>query len=151
MTGAVTPRIEALDPHGSIAQTRSVRRTYPLRFLASLVGLALAAHASLAGLSFVWCAPMQAARLSCCCPVPRGGDEDRISRTCCEDRTLAQVQSVIGGERAPALFAAALVAVASLFDFALGPSSEALAHEHDPRARAGPGERVHARTSVYLL
>ena len=105
-----------------------------------------------AGLGFVWCEPMQSARLSCCCPHELAFDL-RVSRECCEERVLDGLDDIERTERAPRTAASPLVAILPR-DMVLEPIGVAPAalDRRDPSARAGPpGFRLHARISVFLI
>ncbi|MDQ3034448.1 MAG: hypothetical protein M3Y87_18715 [Myxococcota bacterium] len=130
---------------------RRALRRLPARVLAGLLATALAGAAVTAGWSFVVCAPMAEARMHCCCP-PASRATDVIARTCCEDRSVPSLPGVDTHESTPKTFAAPLLAVLPLA-LLLG-GFEASAAEQAPRgveARAGPGERLHATHSVFLL
>jgi hypothetical protein len=119
--------------------------------MAGLVALALAITAATAGLGFVWCAPMQSARLSCCCPHDAALDL-RIGRDCCEERTLEGLDVVERPERAPQVIASPRVALLPLSSRIAPLEIDARAGEPERRsARAGPSARLHANVSVFLI
>lgn len=126
-------------------------RRLPARVLAGLLATALAGAAVTAGWSFVLCAPMAEARLHCCCP-PASRATDVIARACCEDRSVPSVPQVESHESTPRTLAAPLLAVLPLAMLLGGVEASSI--ERAPRgveARAGPGQRLHATHSVFLL
>lgn len=126
-----------------------------------LTALSALALGAVGGRAYLWCAPMAEARMHCCCPAPDEDLEDAplVSRACCEPRTVGELLDgtdvrvaaldVVG---APAPLAPRLVSVPA----AVERDASARVATAPPRrarhpARAGPGRRLHAQVSVYLL
>lgn len=155
VTTVVTPR-----PSGGGARTS--RATWPvlwlrhaLRLCAALTAVATLALASVAGLGFLWCAPMAEARLHCCCPPDEVEEGDVVERLCCERRETADMPS---GRlaNAPELIAHPAAPLPVVVTFDPRPNVTASiprrpARRPMSRARGSPATRVHAACSVYLL
>jgi hypothetical protein len=120
------------------------------RALGCALALAVATSAFLGGRAYLWCAPMAEARARCCCP-PRSADHDALRIECCDERVAPSLPS---GVRAaldtPTIAPAPAVAVAAISEIG-GALVRRPACAIGPLARAGPGERVHAILSVYLI
>jgi hypothetical protein len=128
--------------------------------IAALTAASVLALGAVGGRAYLWCAPMEQARLHCCCPV----DEDledvaRIARACCEPRALGELPDGTGPRVAGVdlVLAPPTEPRASWTAPALAELRLTLAvvpprpREIRPPPRDGPGARVHARCSVYLL
>lgn len=107
------------------------------------------------GLGYVWCAPMQQARTHCCCPTPTAEERatDRFQVSCCERRELGAMPSGTSGALAHHVIVAAPCTGVVSLEVAFAAPTLAIdaprTSEHE--ARAGPGQRTHARHSVYLI
>lgn len=154
VTREVTVAPRALDAWSISLQSKHVRargRSGVRRGIAAIAAIALAAAACAQGWSYVWCAPMQEARLSCCCPTSH--DRDAIRSACCDDRSVPALASAeLSGPTSSADAAplALVLPLSALF----GPPPVARELATRPllaEARAGPAQRVHARHSVFLL
>jgi hypothetical protein len=119
--------------------------------MAVVTAVALAAAACTQGWSYVWCAPMQEVRLSCCCPTSH--DRDTIQTACCEDRSVPALASVDLASSRRLAHTAPLVAVLPISArFPPQPiAREIVVRPRLAKARAGPAQRIHARHSVFLL
>jgi hypothetical protein len=128
--------------------------------IAALTAASVLALGAVGGRAYLWCGPMEEARLHCCCPV----DEDledvaRIARACCEPRRLGVLPD--GADPRVAALDLVIAPPVSTSPSWAPPALEepplALAvvgrapREIRPPPRDGPGARVHARCSVYLL
>ncbi|GAB4203513.1 MAG: hypothetical protein OHK0013_17660 [Sandaracinaceae bacterium] len=128
--------------------------------IAVITAASALALGAVGGRAYLWCAPMEEARLHCCCPV----DEDledvaRIARTCCEPRAIGDL---LDGTDPRIASLGLVIAPPATEPVRWSPRLEvepslALAvparrpREIRPPPRDGPGERLHARCSVYLL
>lgn len=119
--------------------------------MAAAFAVLFAVAATAQGWSYLWCAPMQQARMSCCCPTSH--DHDAIRGVCCDQRTIPALERVDLTSSPPAAADAPLVAILprSLLYPAATPVRTSVDRWIDGAARAGPGRRVHAAHSVYLL
>lgn len=126
--------------------------------LTLLVAIATFASVVQAGAAFVVCAPMQRALATCCCPqAPEREERPAVERPCCEDQTVpAADRGDTSTEPSPTLVGDVVrLAAASVPP----PRRALLLEEHRPTAalrlhapaRAGPGLRLHARNSVFVI
>lgn len=108
---------------------------------------------AVAGLGYVWCAPMGEARLHCCCPVDEAADTtDLIGRHCCEGRELAELPAGLADPSSDASVLPAAPLVVVWLPVQPGPDRPRVATTlPTARARGGPGSRVHRDCSVYLI
>jgi hypothetical protein len=141
-----------------VSASRSV--VFLRHLVVTLTALSALALGAVGGRAYLWCAPMGEARLHCCCPAPDEDLEDAplVSRACCEPRTVGELLDATDARIAaldlvgapppslPRIVGAPL----------LEPELDARLAPQPPRrarhpARAGPGRRLHAQVSVYLL
>lgn len=126
-----------------------LRKRRVKRLLAAAFGVVLAFGAGSATARFLWCAPMEQARLACCCPVEH--ERETWRAPCCEAQERFSHEAVQAEDNSPRIVAAApapLVALLEMVD--REPSAHARA-DHSLHARAGPSERLHAIHSIYLI
>jgi hypothetical protein len=132
---------------------RARRRQSAIRRAGALgIAIAIALSAVIGGRAYVFCAPMAEARAHCCCP-HRPVAHETIGIECCDDRVTPTLPSL---ERAsldaPAIPPAPVVAVLALdVLFARAAPVATIRERGVASARDGPGPRLHARASVYLI
>lgn len=155
----VTTLVTFHPPDGRAAASKTtwtvIWLRHALRICALVTAAATLALASVAGLGFLWCAPMEEARLHCCCPAGDAEERDVLERHCCERREAADMPSA----RLAAAFdlgahpPAPLPAVVLLEPRPITQHTPALRSGPRPisRARGSPERRLHAVCSVYLL
>jgi len=141
-------------------RVRALRISLVLRVVALATAASALALGAVGGRSYLWCEPMHEARLHCCCPLPDEdlADQDLVSVACCEPRTVADLpsgtdaraQAPVVPAPPPALPVVAMLEPPALDEGWLTAPSRRIALPSQP-ARAGPGRRLHARCSVYLL
>ncbi len=139
---------------------RVLRISLVLRVVALATAASALALGAVGGRSYLWCEPMHEARLHCCCPLPDEdlADQDLLSTACCEPRTVADLpygtdalaQAPIIPAPPPALPLVAMGELPEPDEGWLAAPSRRIGLPSQP-ARAGPGSRLHARCSVYLL
>lgn len=128
-------------------RSRRLRSTHLKRLLAAAFGIVLAVGAGTATARFMWCAGMQTARISCCCPVER----DAMRAPCCEQQQTFTQDGVQASESNPRILAAAPAPIVALLEALEDEPAARPRAEHSLHARAGPSERLHAVNSIYLL
>lgn len=129
------------------------RSHHLLGLLAVLAATATLVSGAVAGLGYVWCAPMSQASLHCCCPVDDDADTtDLIGRHCCEGRELADLPAGLADPSSDASVLPAAPHVVGWLPVQPGPGQPRVAPPSPAvRARGRPGGRVHRECSVYLI
>lgn len=126
-----------------------------MRGLAAVVtAVAMLTLGVFGGMTYLWCAPMQEARLHCCCPEEEGdATQEMVRRECCEARVVANLPAGAAADPSPTPLVAPpaldLTWLAAL-DVLL-PADDGVAVRGRERARAGPRLRLHRRYSVDLV
>lgn len=114
------------------------------------LAIVLAGSAILGGRRYVWCAPMAEARERCCCP-HEPSEYDTVRIECCEDRVAPSLPSAEQSDPVmPPVASPLRTAVIAIALFYRGFVPRPV-RSSAPLARGGPGERVHAIASVYLI
>ncbi|MBZ0115787.1 MAG: hypothetical protein K8H88_02245 [Sandaracinaceae bacterium] len=127
----------------------SVRVSPRARALAALLAMLVGVASGTATLRLLWCAPMHEARLTCCCPTS-GPDTCEIGHACCEAQERAAIPDTTARDAHDTIAAPSYAPFPALVVLD-AREDRALARRAAVVARAGPGLRVHARASVYLI
>ena len=126
-----------------------IRRESVIRAISVASLIIVAIGAATTTTRWIWCEPMQEARLGCCCP--RTGAEDLMRAPCCESIGTLAPAAAHATETPPRIAAAILAPVLAVVEIAPRASDVDARRARDYARAWPPGERIHAKIAVFLL